>query len=655
MTGKLCRSIAAACLTVLITISPVAPVLGQNQASPAPQSPTQNPPSQQAPPASQSQTPGKGQTQPQSPVPFNIAAGPDFTRPKKPYFNVLAPYTPIQVDQPQFVNSPKLNDLIHDGKLQLSLRDAIQLALESNLDISVNRYWSWMAETDILRANGGGTQRGVQVSSVPQAFANIPTITFDPVVTGTLSLDSRRLPVNNPLTSGTGTASTSAAFLGTHSEIANLGYAQGFGTGTNLGLSLATTRSSSTSAAVFFNPAVQTTASISLTQQLLNGFSRLANERYIRMAILTKKSVDYAFAQTLITDITAVEDDYWELVFGRGNVDVQQRAVDLAQRLYEDNQRQVQVGTLAPIEIVRAEAQLATAQQALISARTAQLQQQTVLMSVITKNPTAPELRNVEIVPTETVQNPPQIETMTLTDAVNEALAKRPDVQEARVAIDGDNLNIKATRNALLPILSLSAVATGVGLNGMSKTLAPGGFTDAAGNALTGNSPEYFAQLALTLPIRNRVAQADSARSQLAERQDQARLQQAINNVAVDVQNAQITLEQDRAALVAAQKTRELQEQTLDADQRRLQVGASTIFIVVTDQQLLAVAAAAEVRAGVNLVEALVNFQRAMGRTLEANNITIADAKSGTVPRDTLIPGTNLTGELVGQRSNSSR
>jgi outer membrane protein len=277
------------------------------------------------------------------------------------------------------------------------------------------------------------------------------------------------------------------------------------------------------------------------------------------------------------------------------------------------------------------------------------------LMSVITKNPTAPELRNVEIVPTDTVQNPPQIETMALTDAVNEALAKRPDVQEARVAIDGDNLNIKATRNALLPILSLSAVATGVGLNGMSKTLAPGGFTDAAGNALTGNSPEYFAQLALTLPIRNRVAQADSARSQLAERQDQARLQQAINNVAVDVQNAQITLEQDRAALVAAQKTRELQEQTLDADQRRLQVGASTIFIVVTDQQLLAVAAAAEVRAGVNLVEALVNFQRAMGRTLEANNITIADAKSGTVPRDTLIPGTNLTGELVGQRSNSSR
>lgn len=652
MTGKLCRSIAAACLTVLITISPVAPVLGQNQAPPTPQSPTQNAQPQQAQPAPQPQTSAQGQTQPQSPVPFNIASGPDFTRPKPAYFHFLAPYTPIQVDQPQFVNSPRLNDLIKDGKLQLSLRDAIQLALENNLDISVQRYWSWMAETDILRAKGGGTQRGIQISSVPTAFATIPGISFDPVVNGTLSLDSRKIPVNNPLTSGVGTTAT-AGSLSTHTLIANLQYSQGFGTGTTMGASLLNTRSSTTSPAVFFNPSVQTTASLTLSQQLLNGFGRMANERYIRMAILSKKAVDYAFAQSLITDITQVEDDYWELVFSRGNVDVQQHAVDLAQRLYEDNQRQVQVGTLAPIEIVRAQAQLATAQQGLIGAQTAKLQLQTVLMSVITKNPTAPELRNVEIVTTDSIQYPPQVEELALVDAVNEALAKRPDVQEARTAIEGDDLNVKTTRNALLPILTLSALATSIGLNGVSKTLPASGFTDAAGNALSGANPEYLAQLALTLPIRNRVAQADSARSQLAQRQDQARLQQTINNVAVDVQNAMITLQQDRAVLTAAQKTRELQEQTLDADQRRLQVGASTIFIVVTDQQLLAAAAAAEVRAGANLAEALVNFQRAMGRTLDANGITIANAKTGIIEHDTLIPGTTLTGELVGRKERS--
>ena len=178
----------------------------------------------------------------------------------------------------------------------------------------------------------------------------------------------------------------------------------------------------------------------------------------------------------------------------------------------------------------------------------------------------------------------------------------------------------------------------------------PGGFGDAASQLFRAQYPELQAQLALNLPIRNRVAQADSARAQLSQRQDQAKLQQLANTVAVDVQNAQIIFQQDRAALVAAQKTRELQEQTLDAEQKKLQLGASTIFLVVTDQQALSAAAAAEVRAAVNLAEARVNFERAMGRTLAANRITVANAKSGIVPRDTLIPGTKETGELIGQK-----
>ncbi len=155
------------------------------------------------------------------------------------------------------------------------------------------------------------------------------------------------------------------------------------------------------------------------------------------------KGDDQAFIQSIITDITAVEDDYWELVFARGNVIVQQQAVDLAQRLYDDNKRQVEVGTLAPMEIVRAQAQVATAQQALILAQTAQLQEQTLLMSVITKNPTAPNLLNVEIVPTDSVKNLPAVENLTLLDAVNEALAKRPDVAQAKLMINADDVNVR--------------------------------------------------------------------------------------------------------------------------------------------------------------------------------------------------------------------
>jgi outer membrane protein TolC len=166
----------------------------------------------------------------------------------------------------------------------------------------------------------------------------------------------------------------------------------------------------------------------------------------------------------------------------------------------------------------------------------------------------------------------------------------------------------------------------------------------------TGKAPEFEAQLSLSLPIRNRVAQADNARALLAQRQDQAKLQQVINGVAVDVQTAQITLQEDRTAVVAAQKTRALQEETLDADQKKLQLGASTIFVVVTDQQALSAAAAAEVRAQVNLVEARVNFERAMGRTLDVNQITIANAQAGTSPRDTLIPGTAANGEILREK-----
>jgi len=163
----------------------------------------------------------------------------------------------------------------------------------------------------------------------------------------------------------------------------------------------------------------------------------------------------------------------------------------------------------------------------------------------------------------------------------------------------------------------------------------------------TGVYPEYNAQISLTIPIRNRQAQADNVTALLTSRQDETRYRQILNNVAIDVHNAQIVLEQARVTVAAAAKTRDLDQQTLNAEQKKLQLGASTLFNVVTIQNTLAAAASAEVRARVNLAEAKVNFDRAMGRTFEVNNITIADAKSGQVPKDTLIPGTSAVGQLV--------
>ena len=656
MTGKLFRTSVAMALASLMILAPVAPTYAQTQA-PAPGAAPSQAPVVSTPSGTPTQQGQPTQTLPTAVVPFKFEPGRDYSvAPSwRPYFhmpsNVLTPYRPSQVPEPQLTNTPSIDQMIKDGKLYLSLQDAVELALQNNLDLQVQRYFPWIAETDLLRTEGGGQGRGTGNTTLPGAFTDQLPLNFDPSFTGLLSIDSRDFPVNNPLTAGTGT-SGGVGGLFTHTATGDFGYNQTFHTGTSFSASWNTVRTSTTSAAVRFNPSVQENGTLTLVQPLLNGRSRIGNERYIRVARLNRNASDEAFTQSIITDITAVEDDYWELVYARGNVMVQQTAVDLAQRLYDDNRRQVEVGTLAPIEIVRAQAQVATAQQALILAQTAQLQEQTLLMSVITKNPTAPDLVNVEIVPTDTVTNLPPAENLTLQGAVSEALSKRPDVAQAKLNINADDINSQATRNALLPTLNVSAFVAGAGLGGnqLTATTPPevltGGFGRSDYQLFTGRFPEYEAQLSLNLPIRNRVAAADSARALLSQRQDQTRLQQTINNVMVDVQNALITLQQDRPTVTASQLTRELQQQTLDAEQKKLDLGASTIFLVVTDQQALAASAAAEVRAETNLAEANVNLQRALGRTLEVFNISIADAKSGSVSHPTNIPGTTMSGEL---------
>jgi outer membrane protein len=237
---------------------------------------------------------------------------------------------------------------------------------------------------------------------------------------------------------------------------------------------------------------------------------------------------------------------------------------------------------------------------------------------------------------------------------------KRPDVLQAGLVIKGDDINVRATKNALLPILTLSGEYATEGLAGNSRlqtTCAPTpctpppqtftGLATALNQMFTGVYPEYNAQISLTIPIRNRAAQANNVIATLTARSDEANYQQIVNNAAIDVHNAQITLEQARITLAAASKTRDLDQQTLDAEQKKYQVGASTLFNIVSDQNTLAAAESAEVRARVNLVEGKVNFDRAMARTLEVYNITIADAKSGHPAKDTLIPGTSVSGQLV--------
>jgi outer membrane protein TolC len=278
------------------------------------------------------------------------------------------------------------------------------------------------------------------------------------------------------------------------------------------------------------------------------------------------------------------------------------------------------------------------------------------LLNAIVKDFIDPALLNIEVVPTDTVQVPPPVEDMPLGNAVQEALGKRPDVLLSRLNMTAHDINVRAVRSALLPTITFNGFVSGTGLAGNTRGANAGifsGFPTAMSTVLHGEFPEYQAQITMNIPIRNRAAQADMARALLVQQQDQARLLQLQNTVAVDVQNTQIALRQARAALEAAQQTRVLQEQALQAEQTRFQLGASTIFLVVQAQRDLSTAASSEVRARVDLAQAQADFERAMGRTLEVNRIDITDAKAANAPTVARAPSLKINGQLMGQNRSS--
>jgi outer membrane protein len=632
MIGRLCRVSFAAILAVLTALAPAAPVTAQQQG-------------EATPPA-----------QPQPPSRAIQVSNQNYTYGKRWFPNIIAPYTLAAVPEPILTNAPRIEQMVQNGQLRISLQDAVDLALQNNLAIVIERYIPWIAEASILHTLSGGAPTSGPVG----ALGTIPSMNFDPQVTSTFSMDQKTISVNNGLTAGTGTGTGILAQLNTHTTVGDLAYTQGFHTGTSFSATFNNVRGSSSSASNFFSPFVQSNLIFVASQQLLNGFGLLANEHFIRIAKVNRSIADQTLMQQVITSITAVGNAYWELVFARGNVDVARQEIALAEKTYSDNKKQVDVGTLAPLEIVQAEAQLATAQQALIVAQTTVLQDQLTLLNLIAKDPNSPTLRTVEIVPTDAADvAPPEVEKIPLEDLIKEATTKRPDVLQAGLQIKGDDINVRATKNALLPILTLSGEYATEGLAGNSRPSAGcvpvppattcqiiSGLGTALNQEFTGAFPEYNAAINLTIPIRNRAAQANNIVATLTARSDEANYHQVVNNAAIDVHNAQITLEQARITLAAAIKTRDLDQQTLDAEQKKYQVGASTLFNIVSDQNTLAAAESAEVRARVNLVEGKVNFDRAMARTLEVYNITIADAKSGHPAKDTLIPGTSVTGQL---------
>jgi outer membrane protein TolC len=580
------------------------------------------------------------------------------------------------------------------------LQDAVELALENSLDIAVQRYYPWIADTDILRTKAGGTGRGVPGVDFASSSAFIDPfsqnlISYDPVIIATASIDSLSTPVNNPFLSGTGlTSGSTLTGLGSHATVFNVSYNQNFSSGTSFSVGWDNTRSSSGSSFNAFNPSVQSSLTVGFTQQLLNGFGTYVGRRNIMIAKNNRKIADLVFVNQAIVTVTNTINAYWELVYARENVKVQQQAVAVSDKLFNDNKKQLEIGTMAPLDVTRAESEVASDRQNLIVAQTTQLQDEQVLKNAMTKNPLAANLINVEIIPTDLPTPPAATESATFEDAIGEAFVKRPDLQEQALNLKNSGIDVHATANALLPTLTLTGQYSAAGLAGnsaitgtpvvtsgapivdsagnpvtitgagglqtpifQSNTTVPTigtaqqGFGTAQNQIFTNQFPGYFASLNLFLPLRNRSAQADNARAILTERQLTAQLQQLKNAALLDVRNTYIALQQDRARVDAAIKARELQKQTFEAEQKKYTLGASTVYNVILTQRDYVTAQGVELRALADLNEAKANFERAVGRTLEVNRVTIATTgtKSGgsEVEPESLIPGT-LHGQVVG-------
>ncbi len=586
------------------------------------------------------------------------------------------PYAPTELSPVNLANSGRLDSLLRAGMLYLSLEDTIALALENNLDIELQRYGPQIAQADYQRAQAGGLLRGVPTAVqrgpgsaqaqvlggttggagggaaagggggegvggtiITATGAALPNL--DPVMFTSYGWGHRTRPQSNTVTTGL----TSINF---DAHNVNYGIQKGFLTGTTASFGWNSDFFVSNNPLSDINPSRQSNFNLQISQRLLQGFGVAVNNRNIRVARNNLRVSDLVFKQQVITTVSAVINLYWDLVSFSEDVKVKRQALELAEKLLSDNQKQVEIGTLAPIEIISAEAQVARRQQELTLSETQLLQQETIIKNALSRTGvSSPSVADARIVPTTPIRVPPVDPVQPIQDLVDMALALRPELEQIGINIENAKIGLKGSQSQLLPSLDVQLSLQNNGLAGevnrlplrgiqLNRNVDPffvGGYGTVLSQLFRRNFPDYSLGFALNIPIRNRSAQADMVRDQITLRQQELRRQQQVNQVRVDVQNALIGLQQARARYQAALKERLLQEQTLDAEQKKYALGASTVFFVIQYQRDLAQAQSAEVAALAAYVKARVELDRSTGQTLATNNIEIDEAMAGRVSR----------------------
>ena len=577
-------------------------------------------------------------------------------------------YSPETVPEPTLANSPRLLELIRDGKLYLSLKDAIDLALENNLDLAIARYNLPIADTDILRTQAGGFFRGVNTGVVqgtpgggvggfgtgaPGAGgtsggaggagagasglvqstlgAGTPVSSYDPAVTVSVGSEHQTTPLANLQIYG-------VPSLQLNTGQATFGYVQAFATGTSISFQFSNSRQSTNSPFLFLSPATSGMFRFTIQQEILAGFGFGPNLRYLRIARNNKKISDIAFKDQVIATVTQIENIYWDLVSAYEQTQVNEQSSAFAQQTLENARKQLKLESIPEIDVMRAEAELSRRDQDLTVARTSLQLQETLMKNAVTKNLSDPLLEAMPVIPTDRMQ-PNQVQAASeIQELIAQALQHRPELAETDVDLLNRQISRKAARNALLPSLSLVGFYGCSGLAGPLNPLCQGctssvpvDFAGALGNTFNNSSPDYYIGLNLNIPIRNRVAKADQYRSELEYRQAELRREQLKKQVRIEVRNAQYALEQTGARVDAARKARDLAQRTFDITKKEQELGAGSSYQTLTSQRDLSLAELDLVGAMTSHEKAKVELDRATGATLEHNGIQIQDALNGTV------------------------
>jgi outer membrane protein len=586
-------------------------------------------------------------------------------------------------------NTPRLESLVRAGNLYLSVRDVIALTLENNLDIAIQRYGPFMAREVLRRAEGGGVLRSdistgiiagpqsVSTAGVSSSGSGLATgagvgstaqfvIGYGPTPPNLDPNISTQVQFGHFTTPETNTTALQTSALVQTSRQITLQYSQQFVTGTSLGASFQSSRSDYNSPAFILNPSTSGTIDMNVSQSLLQGFGKAVNNRNIRVAKNNMKVMDLTVKVQVITTVSAVLNLYWDLVSFNEDLRIKKQGLALAQQLYDDNQQQVKLGTLPPIEVTRAAAEVSARKEDLLISETNLAQQETVLKNALSRNGVESVwLDQVHIIPLDSFEIPKADDLKPTAELISEALENRPELAQTKINLESSKINVQGTKNNLLPSLSAFADTNNQGLTGVpnpnyvvgpfSPPASPyfvGGYGNLLGQEFRRNFPNYSAGFSFSIPLRNRQAQADYAMDQLTIRRSQLELQRLVNQIRVDVRNALIGLQQARARFETAVATRVLAEQSLKAEQDKFKYGATgtDVTTVIQAQKDLVNDQTLEAQAMANYTHARINFDQALGRTLDVNHVSMEEAMSGRVARESILPASLPPGSVPGEK-----